>query len=120
MNWGERCAIDGMHAADPKPGDYWHEMFNGIALVIDAGKFFVVYLSKKKDVDQNHWTWDTNHVEVKSRDEFKKMLSYGTIPGTWASVVPNSKGWEEFTKSAMSESATHQAESAQPGAEGEK
>jgi hypothetical protein len=93
--------LDNEHLLNPQPGDYWHDRFCPAALVIDSGAFFVAYLSERKSVDSDHWTWDTSHVEVKSKSDFKKWLSYEHIEGTWASVVPNWKGWKEFAEEAL-------------------
>jgi hypothetical protein len=88
-------------AAEPQPGDYWHECFMPVALVLQAGPFSVSYLHRQKAAGSDgRWTWDTADVATKSRKEFQAWLSYGSIPGTWAAVVPNWKHWSEFADDA--------------------
>lgn len=93
--------LDDKHANDPQRGDCWMDHGSACFLVIDVGALFVAYLSKTKAVDSHSWTWDTSHVEVSSRAEFKKRISYSNIPGTWAYVVPNSSDWKEFAEEAL-------------------
>jgi len=78
------------HATHPEPGDYWHEMFYPIYLVVAADAFHVWYLHKQKSVDKDHWTWDLDQIEVKPIAEFKRSLEYGSIPGYSANVYPRS------------------------------
>lgn len=81
------------HINDPMPGDYWHEMFTGICVVLAVDENNVTICRKKKDVDRDHWTWDLSEKEVMTRLDFKTWLSYGTIPGTWADVSRKRHKW---------------------------
>lgn len=88
------------HAASPKPGDYWDEMFAPVALILDAGPHHVAYLEHKVSAG-NGWTWDTSRVTVKKPAEFREWISYSTRPGTWADVTPGWKHWREFAEEAQ-------------------
>lgn len=96
----ERTERNLKHLADPKPGDFWMDHGDGVCLVLDIGQFFVAYLATKQYVDSSHYTWDTTKVDVKSKADFAKWLSYDSIEGTWATVVPEVPGWEAFLESA--------------------
>ncbi len=96
--------LNEQHLHNPQAGDYWHDRFCPVCLVIDSGKFFVAILEKKKDVGTNYWTWDTSEMTTLSKADFINKLSYKTIPGTWANVVPEWKHWKEFAKEAENES----------------
>ena len=104
MTYEEHKALSIKHAADPKPGDYWHERFSPVALVLEVTAFHVTYLSKTRQgtslVMPISWTWDASHVKVKTRAEFRDWLSYESIPGTWALVVPEWKHFAEFRDAA--------------------
>lgn len=88
------------HAANPQIGDYWHERFSPSCLVIGVTPFSVSYLSKMKYIDGNKY-WDTAHVATCNRAEFKRWVSYNSIPGTWCDVVPNWPPANGYIEEAM-------------------
>lgn len=94
--------LDQQHLHNPQAGDYWHDRFCPVALVIDSGQFFVAFLHKKKDVGKSHWTWDTSDVATLSKQDFVKKMSYSSMDKPWANVVPNWKHWKEFAEDAFS------------------
>ena len=72
-------AINIEHLADPKPGDYWHEMFMPIALVLARVCQWVVVWKLASD----------DRPIVMTIDEFGMWLRYKTIPDkTWAHCIP--------------------------------
>ena len=79
-------ALDEKHAYDPQPGDYWQEMLCGICIVLERKRSKVVICKEKKDVEPGYWTWDLSKTEKMKLEDFRNWLSYGTIPGYWASV----------------------------------
>lgn len=81
------------HAVKPKPGDYWHEMFCPICVVLEIDDDCIIYCDKTKPTDEQHWTWDLEKTDIKTVDEFKEWLSYGTIPGFWCDVLPEQHLW---------------------------
>lgn len=84
----EYDAVNERHCTDPRPGDYWHEMFCPYLVVLARiGDHIIVYQTRKK-VDENHWTWDTDKPEMMSLAELRKTVTYGSIPGFVADVAP--------------------------------
>lgn len=96
MHDRERQAmLNELHTDKPQPGDYWQEMFCPICVVLEVDDDCVVYCTKTKPVEVNSWTWDLNKslFEIKTIDEFKDWLSYGSIPGFWCDVLPEQHKW---------------------------
>jgi hypothetical protein len=94
------------HAANPLVGDYWHERFSPAFLVIDVSRFSVSFLSKTKRVPNDiTWEqdlfWDVSHIETCTPKEFKRRVSYNSIPGTWCDVTPNWSGAAEYIEEAL-------------------
>jgi hypothetical protein len=90
------------HVADPQPGDYWHEMFTPVCLVLDASKFHVALLCDAKHVSGG-WNWDTSKVTVLSRAAFVAKLMYEqqVDQGTWCDVVPEWAHWRVIADEAL-------------------
>jgi hypothetical protein len=80
--------LSDQHATHPEPGDYWHEMGCPIYLVVSVGVDHVWVLHRQKPVDHDHWTWDTDKIQVMPLAEFKRSLAYEFIRGYSANVVP--------------------------------
>lgn len=79
---------------NPQVGDFWHEMLAPIAVVVARpNDKTVLFCRKTMDADEGHWTWDLAKSESMTLDEFKTFLSYGSIPGCWADVVPKKMEW---------------------------
>lgn len=94
MNIEERRKRNELHASDPRPGDYWHECFCGVCVVIGRMGGHVIFCRKKTHFpEENKWTWDLEKLEMKSVEDFKKWLAYNSIPGYWASVEPGCHMW---------------------------
>ena len=87
------------HASNPQPGDYWQEFFSPCFLVLEATSFSVSFLHKKKKVGQDMY-WDVSQIETCTPTQFKKRVSYGSIPGTWCDVEPNWKYAAEYIAKA--------------------
>jgi hypothetical protein len=75
------------HLAEPVPGDYWHEMYNPILLVLARLDQSSVVICEPKDVSESEWTWDIDSPQRLTLNEFGDRLLYKTIPGTWADCV---------------------------------
>jgi hypothetical protein len=88
------------HRIEPKIGDYWHEMFTPILVVVGVTDD-AVSVCKPKSVDHNHWTWDMDKIERMTRDAFAKYVTYegcGTTAESlkdkcWCDVVPEAHPW---------------------------
>lgn len=89
----EREALNQKHLLDPMIGDYWHDMFTPIYVVVSVGKESIVVCRSTIDVDKSHWTWDVSKTERMTKPEFRKKLLYSSMPKTWATVVPTGMKW---------------------------
>ena len=105
IDWDAQQRLDLEHCESPAEADYWEEMFCPVALVVEVSDFSVSFLRKTVPVNDWHWTFDTTKVETMSRVDFKKWLSYGRIPGTWANVHPNWKHARTFIDKAKERAA---------------
>jgi hypothetical protein len=79
------------HVAFPQPGDYWHEMFCPYHVVLAFDGTNVIVCEKKVDVDKDHWTFDLSETKTYPLDQFRKKVTYGSIAGFVADVMPQSK-----------------------------
>lgn len=70
-------------AANPLPGDAWHEMFNAVILVVEVHREFLIIAQKRESVDANHYRFvtDPDSLEIVSREKFAKMLRYSLHGG---------------------------------------
>lgn len=73
------------HINNPQPGDMWEERLVPICLVVKTNDYNVFY--RLPDRINKRWF---KKIHSKSRDNFRKWLSYGSVPGTWADVHPKS------------------------------
>jgi len=89
MGWNkEHEPINRQHLENPEPGDYWHEMFMPyVHIVAVKGDKLTVY-RKTIDVDKNHWRWDESNPSTMTKAELRQLVTYETIPGFVADVVP--------------------------------
>ena len=88
------------HLIKPRPGDYWHEMFAPICVVVAVLGKEVLYLSNKDtvDTDDRHWTWDVEKpLRSMTLKKFRKWLCYDTkVFGhirTWATCAEKKHKW---------------------------
>lgn len=100
--------VNRVHCEKPEPGDYWHEMFSPVALVLAVSAYHVAFL-KHTNNDKDGWTWDTSKVDAMTPAEFAKFLKYGgsgpLSQKTCGDVVPNWKHWKEFANEASAHAA---------------
>src|SRR6478609_2151856 len=84
------------HLSRPQVGDYWHEMFAPVCVVVGKTDTTVTICKNTKSVDDEHWTWNTLKIEVMSLDDFKKWLCYESDSmkdKTWCHVIPEAHKW---------------------------
>lgn len=94
MNKQERHEQNEKHATTPEPGDYWSEMLCGACVVLKVTDTTVIYCTTKKSMDTDHWMWDLNVLQLKTREDFKVWLQYsGTNTRYWCDVNPGAHGW---------------------------
>ena len=72
------------HATNPVKGDYWHEMFCPVCVIVNVNNDVVTYLVP----DKKNEYWDEENPVTKTKAEFKEWLSYDNIDGYWCDVVP--------------------------------
>lgn len=91
----ERDDLADKHATDPQPGDYWHEMYTPVCVVLGVAAGMVIYCENTKPASPNTWTWDLSVRQAKSLEDFKRMLEYGpSVPGRYyANVEPELHKW---------------------------
>lgn len=78
----KRHKVNVEHAMRPRIGDYWHEMFVPILVVVGRLESDDVLVCKtKKDVGGNRWEWDLTKLEVWDINKF------------WCDCSPESMVW---------------------------
>lgn len=86
-----------IHLNDPKVGDYWHDMYHPVCVVVkvDSGTDTVTICKTKVAVDDDHWTWDLSVTETMTKDKLKSWLSYSGKAniGYWVDVLPEKHKW---------------------------
>ena len=85
--WGEQQRLNDKHANHPQAGDIWTEMLVPVFKVIQVDEKTVVVQRPRYLEDGKYWTWDGGEIQVMTREEFKRYLSYDTIPGYWATII---------------------------------
>ena len=81
----ERFEQNQKHLNDPQKGDYWHEQFCAICAVVSTTDNHVTVVRDRAQDDSGQWF---TKMETMRKKDFKSWLSYESIPGTWASVLP--------------------------------
>lgn len=95
----DRDALNRKHAEHPQPGDFWHDCYSPICVVLGVAASMVVYCDTPKIVnDEDHWTWDLSLAKRKEKplSEFREWLSYKSekMAGKfWAAVIPRRDEW---------------------------
>lgn len=64
------------HAIYPEPGDYWHEMFCPIRVVLAVTPETVTICETTKSTDKDHWTWDLSATKKILKEEFANGIRY--------------------------------------------
>jgi hypothetical protein len=84
-------------AANPKAGDWWHDHYSPVCLVVGVSNKEVVITQKYEAGPRDgQWKWPdeimSDDLISMSREEFVWTLQYDTMPEKlWASVVRPSK-----------------------------
>jgi len=90
------------HARNPQVGDYWHEMYVPVCKVVGVTPEHVL-LWTEVIVEGDGWRW-REEVKRMTREEFRRWLSYESMPGYWARVIPgngegsSNKGQEDWVR----------------------
>lgn len=79
--------------ADPQPGDYWHEMFDMVLLVVKITGSIVWYVDEDMSTEEGRWTFNpTQKPKMVHKDVLSKRLRYDSETmgdKTWADVQRN-------------------------------
>lgn len=103
--------------AEPRVGDYWHEMFCPYFCIVNIkdDKYFILnfmdrdseYCAKIENHDGT-WSIDYSKTMVVNHAWIKSKVTYQTIPGFVADVVRNegrgntiTSDWRDFTQKKM-------------------
>ena len=93
----DRHKINMAHLDNPMPGDYWHEMFSPVALVITVVEGFVIF--KKlcggglKELPDGKLSAEGIEPIAWTLKEFRKYMTYSSMSDkTWADVMPQRFG----------------------------
>lgn len=96
MDWEARRALDAGHLADPEVGDYWHDMFSPVCVVVGRREGAAVVCEHTKVTDPDHWTWDLSRLRWVTLAEFARWLTFQgeSMAGrTWCHVLPRAHEW---------------------------
>jgi hypothetical protein len=74
-----RDEINRIAMESPTPGDYWHEMFCPIFLVLESNEYGVLVQEKMKKVghDQSEWDYSAGQ-KAMTHVQFRRICSYST------------------------------------------
>lgn len=89
--WEDRQPRNRAHAVNPEVGDYWHEMFSPIRIVLAVNSTWVTICDKTKAVDDNCWEWDLGKARSLLKEDFGNGLFYKSAAlkhKTHCDVVP--------------------------------
>ncbi len=103
----EKQRLDNEYAlTNPRPGDYWQEMFCPYFVVVEVKGSKVTVLSclggpnsynrkdepnAKIEIDKGHWGFDYSKSMIVDREWIAKAVKYGTIDGFVADVGRSEK-----------------------------
>jgi hypothetical protein len=97
--------LDNQQALDnPRPGDYWHEMFCPYFIIVnqEGNQFRVLScmggtytrkdeLNARIQIDRGHWGFDYSKSMLVDREWIRRAVTYGSIDGFVADVVRSEK-----------------------------
>lgn len=96
----EQDDLNDQHLDNPQVGDYWHDCFTPILVVV--GHFrnkVVICKTTKAGASKDRWTWDLDCLELTTSEEMRSGLTYGSnrrLAGRcWARVEPEAHKWVE-------------------------
>lgn len=79
MKYDDMLKDDAKHRGAPERGDFWHEMFAPILVVLDVSDSAIVVCCTPKATDKDRWTWDMDKIETIPRDQFATRTKYGNV-----------------------------------------
>ncbi len=122
MGFEEQDRLNREHMANPQVGDYWHEAFTPICVVLGRDGDEAILCKRTKEASPNHWTWDLRQVERITLKAFAEWLSYKSESvknKTWAWVEPGAHRWaREAAMADLLGSDAHPPPPAAPAAGG--
>lgn len=94
--------------ANPKPGDFWHEMFSPYFIVVDVKQDKITVLNTVIHGDDGYY-FDYDKPVVVDREWMEKRVKYETIDAFCADVYSNNNTkeivaqWREHTSQSLQE-----------------
>lgn len=64
---------------NPTVGDFWHEMFSPVAVVVGVSDTAVVLCEKMKPTGEGRWTWDIYDLHAYTRKQYANRFRYGRV-----------------------------------------
>jgi hypothetical protein len=90
FNNKDQTALNVKHVNDPQPGDFWHEMYAPIIRVLGRTADGSVIVQKVHGLQGTDVRDDDPAPIVMTLTEFKRWVSYQTMPDkTYCDVMPN-------------------------------
>lgn len=66
--------------ADPRPGDFWHEMFCPYFVVVAVHGEQILICDAIVDLDKDHWTFDLTRCRYATKQALRNRVTYDTMP----------------------------------------
>ena len=76
------------HARNPQPGDYWHEKWIPVCVILEATDDEVIICRSIKSKGIDYIDWDFDKCEVHKKESFHRWLKYPTVEDYWPTVEP--------------------------------
>lgn len=71
-----RDLVNDEHVANPRPGDYWHECYAPVCVILGVAAGCVIYCEHILNRPNNRWTWDLSKRSFQTLAEFSKRMHY--------------------------------------------
>lgn len=76
-NWmAERDAVLSPFVDNASPGDYWHECFAPICVVISCTNTHIVFCDNVVQVNEDRWTWGLEELKTLPKELFFQKVKY--------------------------------------------
>lgn len=106
MNMTDWTNINKEAFNDPKPGDFWHEMFCPYFVVLANHGDELIICEYGKPMPGNHWTWDLTKAKAVPKS-YMECVKYQSIEGFVADVSRTQywavEAWKDLGSPIMEE-----------------
>lgn len=83
----EQKKLNQEHFDFPRPGDFWQEMFCPYFIVLGIEDDLFWICDERKEVDNNHWTWDLSKSKLVYKSYFNRVKYSVSSQGFVADVI---------------------------------